>query len=351
MALHHRFLRYGCFATLAVATGVALGLGGLELATRALAVTPPLRYGSFVADEVLPWKLAPRESYQRTVEGINVHYYHNALGFRDSPIDAAVRFEKPPNDYRVVGIGDSFTFGDGVDYAATSLELIEAALNARAAGFRVEAVNLGLPRYWPEPEALVLEHYGIDYQPDLVIVGVTFNDFNDTRIGTEVGVQRGYLITSRGRRLGPVGQWFFLNSHLARVIIGEMLADTSQRKESNSMGKDAEAVWSRMHDAWNRMIDLARGADAQILFVHIPSAHRLEIDARETSDQLRRLCAARDCAVADALPALRSHPDPLSLFYQTDGHCNEAGYAFIADVALRELDAREMLPKELRSSG
>lgn len=34
--------------------------------------------------------------------------------------------------------------------------------------------------------------------------------------------------------------------------------------------------------------------------------------------------------------------------YPKNGHCTEAGYALIADVVVRELDARGMLPETLR---
>jgi len=56
----------------------------------------------------------------------------------------------------------------------------------------------------------------------------------------------------------------------------------------------------------------------------------------------------RECIAIDALPAMRAHPDPESLHYPKDGHCTEAGYALIADVVVRELDARGMLPETLR---
>ena len=174
----------------------------------------------------------------------------NNLGFRGRDHE----FEKPPGVFRIVFIGDSFTFGAAAGEGATYPDRIEAALGARAGSERVEAVNLGMHRYWPEPEALMLEHYGLRYSPDLVIVGVLPNDFVDTRVGSAaVTVSRGYLVTSRAqRRLGAVGMWLYLNSHVACTLIAEALARNPKAPEPGM--EDDEAVWARMVDAWSRMV-------------------------------------------------------------------------------------------------
>lgn len=344
-----RFLRAALPSAAALALGVLLSLGGLELATRVLAIAPPLPHqNTFAPDDVLPWKEQPNVSSRRRIRrnGGSYHYYHfrhNSLGFRGRDHE----FEKPPGVFRIVVIGDSFTYGVGASEGATYPDRIEAALDARSPD-RVEVINLGVRRYWPEPEALVLEHYGLRYSPDLVITGVPANDFNDTRAGTatRLTVSRGYLITSRGQRLGVLGRWLYLNSHVARTLIAEVLARNPEAPDPGM--EDDEAVWARMRDAWSRMIGLARGAGAQIVFLHVPQKGPWEDGSHETPTRLQKLCANRECIAIDALPAMRAHPDPESLHYPKDGHCTEAGYALIADVVVRELDVRGMLPKTLR---
>ena len=329
-------------AVAALASGVLLSLGGLELATRVSAIAPALPHqDTFVPDDVLPWKSSPnRDRMTRNAE-FTVRVRTNNLGFRGRDHE----FEKPPGVFRIVFIGDSFTYGVGAGEGATYPDRIEAALGARAGSGRVEAINLGMYRYWPEPEALMLEHYGLRYRPDLVIVGVPPNDFVDTRAGsTAVNVSRGYLVTSRAQRLGAVGRWLYLNSHVARTLIAEALARNPKAPEPGM--EDDEAVWARMVDAWSRMVELARGAGAQIVFLHIPQ--KSPWGPQETPPRLQQLCATRECAAIDSLPTMRAHPDPDSLYYPKDGHCTEAGYALIADVVVRELDARGMLPETLR---
>lgn len=332
------------FAAAAFALGVLLCLAVLEIATRAVGIAPPLpHHDGFVADAVLPWKMRANRARRGRTDEFDVRYAHNALGFRgdDRP------FEKPPDTFRIIGIGDSFTYGIGVDGHATFLARIEAALtpphtqHARA----VEAINLGIPRYWPDPETLVLEHYGVRFQPDIVIVGVLPNDVADTRTGTAgLDVSRGYLITSRARRLGGIGQWLFVRSHVARVLIGQALAGDPHPELAM---EDEEAAWARMDNAFDRMVRLSATVDARMVFLHIPQIGGWETAAAQDvltpPVRLRRFCAARGCHVIDVLPAMRAHPRPDTLYYPKNGHCTEAGHALIADVVVRELEAQGLL--------
>lgn len=223
-------------------------------------------------------------------------------------------------------------------------------------GGKVEVINLGIPRYWPEPEALVLEHYGLYYQPDLVLVGVLPNDFVDTRIGTNVPrVRNGYLISSRARRLGAIGQWLYIHSHVARVVIAYVFVrDHGQhdnKTDPESGMEDDEAVWAHFHQAHDRMVQLARGAGAQIVFVHIPQRGPWSADAFDMPKRIRHFCATRECSVIDVLPAMIAHPNPDMLYYLKDGHCTPAGYEIVADVIVRELESQGLLPEELQAGG
>ena len=332
-------LRRLVLPTTALGLGAALCLGGLELAARGLDLAPPLpdEYSDFAPHSVLPWTLRPNA--ERT-----------AAGFRGPERE----IEKPPGTFRIVGVGDSLTYGAGVPYEAAFLARIEAALAARG-GPPVEAINLGIPGYWPEPEALVLRHYGLHYQPDLVLVGVYTNDFEETASGAPGTVTHGYLVSSRARRMGGLGFWLYRRSHVARVLLAHPLARARHREEED----DPEIVWARMQEDWGRMVDMTRAAGARIAFVHIPSGPAPRLgpqwgdDPAELPRRLRQVCAARECSVIDMLPAFTAHPGGTETLYLPgdDIHCSEAGNALVADVILRDLEARGLLPDELMPPG
>ena len=94
----------------------------------------------------------------------------NSQGFRDR--------EYPPkaSSFRILGLGDSFTFGFGVEEGESFLALVEDGLRDGA----VEVINGGLVGGGPESAARLLEVEGPRLEPDLVVLG--FYAGNDARI-------------------------------------------------------------------------------------------------------------------------------------------------------------------------
>ena len=113
----------------------------------------------------------------------------NSLGFRDREHS----IEKPPGTCRILGIGDSFVYGD-VRLKDNFLRVTESELAGRVSGQwpSVEMVMMGLGGYSPENALGVLRSGALDLSPDVV----TLNFFvgNDvTGIPTKGRVYRGKL--------------------------------------------------------------------------------------------------------------------------------------------------------------
>jgi lysophospholipase L1-like esterase len=128
------------------------------------------------------WKL--RET---TIPGARrAYYWHGALHVydenffrRSSPL--------PPRDpakFRVVVIGDSLSYGAGVEDAWTYPRILEHKLNQTRPA---EVINLGILGHQSEDIARVLETFYDQLQPDLVIYGICHNDFLDAGEGQADG--------------------------------------------------------------------------------------------------------------------------------------------------------------------
>ncbi len=101
----------------------------------------------------------------------------NSYGFRDHefPID------KPEGVCRIVALGDSLTFGQGVPVEGTYSKKLEALLNReRGSGRRFEVLNAGVQGYNTVQEAIVLRHRVLPLRPDFLILG--FTETNDPEI-------------------------------------------------------------------------------------------------------------------------------------------------------------------------
>jgi hypothetical protein len=101
----------------------------------------------------------------------------NADGFR-APRLAGYTRPKPTDVYRVLLLGDSQTFGQGVRYEQTFGARLEAELQRRAKTQRVEVINTGVPAYNTVQEAAFFDAKGIAYRPDCAVILFIGNDFD-----------------------------------------------------------------------------------------------------------------------------------------------------------------------------
>jgi len=93
----------------------------------------------------------------------------NSLGLREREISPA-----KTSGYRIAALGDSFTYGEGVQAEDTWLRKLET--NLRNLGYDIETVNMGKPGAGP-PDYDEIAEAGLPYvRPDLVIVAMLQGD-------------------------------------------------------------------------------------------------------------------------------------------------------------------------------
>ena len=96
----------------------------------------------------------------------------NSLGLRgDLPV-----MPKPERSIRVLAIGDSLTFGWGVGDAETYPVLLERRLREQFPDRHPEVINAGVSAFDLEKDARLLRYFSRSIQPDIVLVGLFWND-------------------------------------------------------------------------------------------------------------------------------------------------------------------------------
>ena len=104
---------------------------------------------------------------------------------------------KPDDVYRIVMLGDSLTFGWGVEEEQTSSRRLERKLNSvRSNGKRVSIVNAGVGNYNTKMQAAWLVAEGDRYEPDMIVLNYFINDAEPTPV-RRGGALRGELIEER----------------------------------------------------------------------------------------------------------------------------------------------------------
>ena len=83
-------------------------------------------------------------------------------------------YEKPPDTFRILNLGDSVAMGWGVREEVTYGRRLEDSLNQKGTGnLRYEVINAGTPDWNLENELAYLKAEGLEYEPDLILLDLT----------------------------------------------------------------------------------------------------------------------------------------------------------------------------------
>jgi lysophospholipase L1-like esterase len=111
-----------------------------------------------------------------TADGVSLTYGHkviqNSFGFREREIF----IPKENQVKRVMVLGDSYTWGLGLDIEDTYVRVAEKLLNSSTKQRKLELLNFALPGLNTRQQGEILEKYINHINPDLIVVGFCFND-------------------------------------------------------------------------------------------------------------------------------------------------------------------------------
>lgn len=125
----------------------------------------------------------------------------NSDGIR-CPVEAA---DFTGDTYNIIFLGDSFTYGYGVDYEDTIPAQVESTLRESDPAVRVRCVNFGWISSSPGPSYRLLTDIGAKYKPKLVVMCLDMTDFHDdllvlSKIGYWERSPTAYLMMHLGLR-------------------------------------------------------------------------------------------------------------------------------------------------------
>jgi len=110
-------------------------------------------------DTKLGYKLIPNVSRNVFTSDFQIIYTTNSLGLREKEIENTPRF-------KILFLGDSQTFGEGVPYGSRFSDLIEKEID------NVYSINTGVPGYGIHQMYQYLKCSGLNLKPNLVICAI-----------------------------------------------------------------------------------------------------------------------------------------------------------------------------------
>lgn len=153
---------------------------------------------------------------------------------------------KKPGVYRIITLGDSFTFGDGVSTKDNWTELLENELNANHSCHgknKYEVINLGVRGYDTEYEVERFKRRGQKYNPDLVIWSfVDFKRFKEDiySLTAELKMKdREYILEKDrqfyGRDSALITSYDDMVTGVANGIIAKRMSDSEVINRQNTL--------------------------------------------------------------------------------------------------------------------
>jgi hypothetical protein len=237
----------------------------------------------------------------------------------------------------VLSLGDSFAWGASVEFEDAYPQRLERALTRRRRE-PWEVVNLALPGMNTVDHAAQLADEGLDYQPDVVLLGYVLNDSEDasaaeTRRAADWSEARGPAPSLLDR------------SALLRLVRGRVWATIENRRRISgyrSMYADGASGWIAARQALLRMGALTRQRGVRLVVAVFPLFGNPLDDGypfAEIHDKVAQAAEASGAKVVDLLPVYRGlRWDLLVVDGVDDEHPNEIAHRIAAGALLRALD-------------
>ena len=294
--------------------------------------------GMYVTDEAVGYVLTP--GFNGILSRPEFHYRFTINQISQRGADPRPR---KANSFRVVCLGDSFTWGFGVIDAEIFTVRLEKALASRFPERDVQVINAGVPGYGTADQLNFLLSRATALDPNLIILQfLPDNDFIENRAPARdnVEVREGWLVSKQGGKDPFLGQpiwlrahkWLKDHSHLAKLVserLGYILMRAGlMRSLDATYGENFTDEDGQRAIALLRQVAVAaKGIGAQSLFVFSPgqtpivSKNAISSRALTVVQQGAREAGA---GFVDLTKSFRARSDRLSLHYPLDGHWTAA---------------------------
>jgi lysophospholipase L1-like esterase len=370
-----------------VLAGTAVALGVVELTLWRMGYPLGIHpNGLFEEDPAIGYhRPAPR--FRGTAQTGETPYVVaiNEVGFRGPALQPRGEVE-----WRVLGLGDSFTFGVGVNDEDTYLRRLERILREWE-GIAVEVLNGGVPGYGNIHELRYLESVGLAQDPDAVLLGFyAANDLSDNGARALRAVE-GVLVPEGRVRFIDLKRWLRSHSRAYGLAANAVKRQQGLRGMLTQLGlvhaadpgmnaaapgtvcflkeapPEVEAMWARAEEILAAMQERLKARRIPLVVVSIPDRASVDdrwmaraarqagvpvsaLDGAGPDRRLERFCQARGIPFLSLLPALRRASDTEPhLYFHYDGHWTAAGHRVAAEAIAGFLRAHPDLRRRDRT--
>jgi hypothetical protein len=272
----------------------------------------------------------------------------NSLDLRDTEIPP-----KAPDEFRVLALGDSFTYGLGVEEPDCYVRRTERALAARLAEARrpgrVRIVNGGVGG-GPASQAEWLRHTGLALAPDLVVLGYflgndPYDDLHWHEQAGNLAYDESDSFVRRILRSSRAVDWTWARVNEVRAV-DRLMFRLGLRRNAVGLYQTEQPELERR--AWRHSLavvaairDMLAEHRTGLLVLVIPASTQVRYgnevlgegaDYRLPNRILGEFLTRERIDFVDLLPAMRDAPGRDGFYYVRDLHWTAQGHRFAAEV-------------------
>jgi len=247
---------------------------------------------------------------------------------------------KSKDEFRILGMGDSFTEGVGASNDSTWLTLLATKLNENTSGKRIRTFNAGVSGNDPFFEYILLKEKLLDYKPDLVLVALNNSDISETIV--RGGMERFQPDSTIVFKEGPWFETLFGMSYICRVFVIEVLKydwlflTEAERKREETVALD------KIHSCILKFGQLAKDKDLEILLIFHPMIEEVVSGNFSFNETMEKLSNEPHLETLDMLDYYQNkgnmNQDNVGDFYwEFDKHHNARGYEVFAKGVERKI--------------
>jgi hypothetical protein len=282
----------------------------------------------------------------------------NSRGQRGEEIPA----DKGPAEYRIIGLGDSYTFGTGVRYENTYLQVLQGLMqqDAGAGSRKVEAMNFGVEGYNTRQELAYFQEQGAALKPDLVLLEYLFNDVEENTTPKNEGQPTHPEVGRRG--LTKVILQLKESSHLFSFLsprLGALLRRMGVKRQG-AVGVYADQFeegnpgWIHSREALLGLQAAAAQSGARFAVVIFPafvSLEKKDYPLLAYHQAVAGFCASHQIPALDLYPVFEGKRARDYWITLTDPHPNAVANRMAAEALHRFLLERRLIPAPSSATG
>ncbi len=299
------------------------------------------------------WKIRPDVDIKfRLIDGDifnikTVDLGFSNIGFRDDGINESI--------YAIV-LGDSFTFG-AVNLSDTWVEKLEVKTGK-------DFINMGVPGYSTMQSEKLMEIYGKELMPKLVLVQFYYNDIEGNQLLTSKTREiRNWLLWNT-KTYGIIRYYYYkifnspasteINYNDAKFNFTFQPQLFPYKKTIKSLSIQQGVL--KTEKSLLNIKDLSDSVGAEMVILIMPSKEQIyghlimdklsnfnEINMDYYTDVIERFCTEKGIKCMNLVPTFREHGNNTQLFYSVDSHFNIYGNDLAAQKTYEFLQKENLL--------